>query len=60
MSGGLPGMLGDCGSPYFDTAANSGECINDWNSLSSLLKCISRFELSESTVTPSILSLIHI
>ena len=38
---------------YFATAANRSECSNDWNCLSSLLKCISRSELSEFTVTLS-------
>ena len=38
---------------YFDTAANRSECSNDWNCLSSLLKCICRSELSEFTVTLS-------
>ena len=38
---------------YFDTAANNGECSNPWNCLSSALKCICRFELSELTVTLS-------
>ena len=38
---------------YFDTAANRSECSNDWNCLSSLLKCIWRSELSEFTVTLS-------
>src|SRR5437763_618702 len=38
---------------YFDTAANRSECNNDWNFLSSVLKCICRFELSEFTDTLS-------
>jgi len=38
---------------YRDTAANRSECINDWNCLSSALKCISTCELSESTVSAS-------
>ena len=36
-----------------ETAANSGECIKDWNFWSSLLKWTCRFELSESTVVAS-------
>ena len=42
-----------CRSTYFDTAANNGECSKPWNCLSSALKCICRFELSELTVTLS-------
>ena len=38
---------------YFDTAANKSECSNDWNCLSSALKCICRLELSEFTFTLS-------
>ena len=38
---------------YRETAANSSECINAWNCLSSLLKCSCNFELSESTVMAS-------
>ena len=48
-------MQGGSGSTfsYRDTAANRSECINDWNCLSSALKCISTCELSESTVSAS-------
>src|SRR5438876_129344 len=36
---------------YLETAANNGDCISPWNCLSSALKCICRFELSEFTDT---------
>src|SRR5690349_22638266 len=39
---------------YLETAANSCECIRDWNLLSSVLKCSLRLELSLSTVQLSI------
>lgn len=39
---------------YFETAANKSDFISDWNCLSSLLKCMVSFELSESTVIASI------
>jgi len=42
-----------CARRQCEMAANSGECIKDWNFWSSLLKWTCRFELSESTVVAS-------